>query len=222
MMKRQIMKTEDGSFTLFVPDMDEHYHSIHGAKQESMHVFIDAGFNVHSGTELTIFEVGFGTGLNAFLTAIESQRHQRKVAYYAVDKFPLQEDEWKALIQGNEANDKEKLLFSQLHSCPWETSVDITDFFRLHKIEADLTQLDFAQLPLFDLIYFDAFAPDKQPQLWTPEIFYSIYNQMAHDSILVTYSAKGAVRRTMQSAGFQVERIPGPPGKREMLRGRKH
>ena len=221
-MKRQIMKTEDGTFTLFVPDMDEHYHSIHGAKQESMHVFINAGLNAHPGKELTIFEVGFGTGLNAFLTAIESERQQRKVVYYAIEKFPLQEDEWEKLTPDDDVNNEEKDLFRNLHNCRWETTTHITGLFQLHKIEGDLTHFDFIQLPLFDLVYFDAFAPDKQPQLWTPEIFYSIYNQMSHDSILVTYSAKGAVRRTMQSAGFQVERIPGPPGKREMLRGRKH
>jgi len=222
-MKRQLMKTEDGSHTLYVPDLDEHYHSIHGAKQESIHVFIDAGLNTHPGKELTVFEVGFGTGLNAFLTAMESRNQQRKIAYYTIEKFPLGEEEWKGLNPAaNEPANEESGLFANLHTCKWNTFVDITPEFRLHKIEGDLIGFDFKSLPLLDLVFFDAFAPDKQPQLWSAEIFHELYKQTKPEGIVVTYSAKGAVRRTMQSAGYQVERIPGPPGKREMLRGRKH
>ncbi|GET21318.1 tRNA (5-methylaminomethyl-2-thiouridine)(34)-methyltransferase MnmD [Prolixibacter denitrificans] len=220
-MERKILKTEDGSHTLYVPDMDEHYHSIHGAKQESMHVFIDAGLNMHSGKNLTIFEVGFGTGLNAFLTAVESKRQQRNIKYYTIEKFPLQEQEWQKLNPEPASENEENKLFAQLHNCQWEKLNKINATFQLQKIEGDLTSFNFQALPQFDLVYFDAFAPDKQPKLWSPEIFAAIFAHMTKDGILVTYSAKGAVRRTMQSAGFQVERIPGPPGKREMLRGRK-
>jgi tRNA U34 5-methylaminomethyl-2-thiouridine-forming methyltransferase MnmC len=220
-MKRHIQKTEDGSHTLYVPDMDEHYHSIHGARQESMHVFIEAGLNQHPAKELTIFEAGFGTGLNAWLTARESKRQERKIDYYAIEKFPIKEAEWLKLTPGQEANDDGTILFDELHRCPWEKLCAIDTTFRLHKTEGDLTRFSFRSLPLFDLVYFDAFAPDKQPELWSPEIFEAIFAQMAHGGILVTYSAKGSVRRTLQSTGFQVERIPGPPGKREMLRGRK-
>lgn len=220
-MERKILKTEDGSHTLYVPDMDEHYHSIHGARQESMHVFIDAGLNMHSGKELTIFEVGFGTGLNAFLTAVESKHQQRKIKYYTIEKFPLQEEEWEKLNPEPDTDKEENRLFRQLHNCQWGKLNEINTTFQLQKIEGDLTSFNFQALPPFDLVYFDAFAPDKQPKLWSPEIFAAIFAQMTHNGILVTYSAKGAVRRTMQSAGFQVERIPGPPGKREMLRGRK-
>ncbi|GET33508.1 hypothetical protein PbJCM13498_23710 [Prolixibacter bellariivorans] len=220
-MRRQILKTEDGSHTLYVPAIDEHYHSIHGARQESMHVFIEAGLNAHPGKELTIFEVGFGTGLNAFLTALESKRQQKKIAYYAIEKFPLREEEWKSLNTEKDTYNQESQLFTQLHNYQWEKLTNIDDKFQLQKIEGDLTDFSFQALPPIDLVYFDAFAPDKQPQLWSPEIFVAIFNHMAHGGILVTYSAKGAVRRTMQSAGFQMERIPGPPGKREMLRGRK-
>jgi len=220
-MERKILKTEDGSHTLYVPDMDEHYHSIHGAKQESMHVFIDAGFNMHPGKELTIFEVGFGTGLNTFLTAVESKRQQRNIKYYTIEKYPLQEEEWEKLNPEPDTDNEENKLFTQLHNCQWEKLIKLSTTFQLQKIEGDLTSFNFQALPPFDLVYFDAFAPDKQPKLWSTEIFAAIFAHMTHDGILVTYSAKGAVRRTMQSAGFQVERIPGPPGKREMLRGRK-
>lgn len=220
-MERKILKTEDGSHTLYVPNMDEHYHSIHGAKQESMHVFINAGLNMHSGKELNIFEVGFGTGLNAFLTTVESKRQQRNIKYYTIEKYPLQEEEWEKLNPEPDTAKKENSLFKQLHNCQWEKLNDINGTFQLQKIEGDLTSFNFKALPPFDLVYFDAFAPDKQPKLWSPEIFAAIFAHMTKDGILVTYSAKGAVRRTMQSAGFQVERIPGPPGKREMLRGRK-
>ncbi|GET27920.1 tRNA (5-methylaminomethyl-2-thiouridine)(34)-methyltransferase MnmD [Prolixibacter sp. SD074] len=220
-MKRQILTTEDGSHTLYVPEMDEHYHSIHGARQESMHVFIEAGLNAHPGKELTIFEVGFGTGLNAFLTALESKHQQRKITYHTIEKFPLREEEWKSLNPEKDTDNEDSQLFTHLHNCQWEKINHIDDKFQLQKIEGDLTNFNFQALPPFDLVYFDAFAPDKQPQLWSPKIFAAIFNHMANDGILVTYSAKGTVRRIMQSAGFQMERIPGPPGKREMLRGRK-
>ncbi|WP_306303480.1 tRNA (5-methylaminomethyl-2-thiouridine)(34)-methyltransferase MnmD [Prolixibacter bellariivorans] len=133
----------------------------------------------------------------------------------------LREEEWKSLNTEKDTYNQESQLFTQLHNYQWEKLTNIDDKFQLQKIEGDLTDFSFQALPPIDLVYFDAFAPDKQPQLWSPEIFVAIFNHMAHGGILVTYSAKGAVRRTMQSAGFQMERIPGPPGKREMLRGRK-
>jgi tRNA U34 5-methylaminomethyl-2-thiouridine-forming methyltransferase MnmC len=189
--------------------------------QESMHIFINEGLRYSAKKNLKILEVGFGTGLNAFLTALEIKRQKRKIVYYAIEKFPLQEEEWKNLNPEKDTDNEDSKLFTQLHNSQWEKINTIDDKFQLQKIEDDLTDFSFRAFPLFDMVYFDAFAPDKQPQLWTPEIFDAIFNHMAQGGILVTYSAKGAVRRTLQSTGFQVERIPGPPGKREMLRGRK-
>lgn len=220
-MNRQLLITEDGSHTLFVPSLNENYHSTHGAIQESQHVFIEAGLKQSTKTKLTVFEVGYGTGLNAFLTYLEAERLGKTVHYIGIEKFPINEEEHKLLNYASLINTAQQPLFDILFTSKWGLSQQVSPFFKLHKAEADVNQLPFTNFPMFDLIYFDAFAPSKQGEMWDKELFKHIYDHSNHGAIFVTYCAKGEVRRNLQSVGFQVERIPGPPGKMEMLRAFK-
>lgn len=186
-----------------------------------MHVFIDAGLKYVSDTlkvsDTSVFEMGFGTGLSALLTLIEAEREQRKIHYTTVELFPLQEAETTLLNYCEQLQRKDlKPVFQQLHQCDWEKDISITPFFTLHKKKEDLFNLSTFQ-PV-NLIYYDAFAPSAQPELWTKEAFEKIYNILLPGGILVTYCSKSDVRRAMQAAGFTVEKIPGPWGKREMVR----
>ncbi|MTK54385.1 tRNA (5-methylaminomethyl-2-thiouridine)(34)-methyltransferase MnmD [Paludibacter sp.] len=218
MQEIQFQLTEDGSHTLYLPEMDEHYHSVHGAVQESRHVFISAGFEACRSQSPRIFEVGFGTGLNALLTAVEAEKSQRRVAYTSVELYPLSLDQAGKLNYG--AMLDADSLFAALHDASWNEWSSITPWFDLKKVEADFSVM---QLPEneYDLIYFDAFAPNKQEDLWQPEIFDRLFHSLKSGGVFVTYCAKGIVRRMLQASGFLVERLPGPPGKHEMLRGRK-
>lgn len=215
-IQRELQETADGSHTLFIPEMDEHYHSVNGAVQESRHVFIEAGLHHQAKKDITVFEIGFGTGLNAFLTLLDAEENGRKVDYYSVELYPLEQELVQSLNYGKVICPEKKDLFQALHAAPWNETAYITNLFTLHKIQGDNNS---CALPEgIDLVYFDAFAPDKQPEMWNQEIFDRLYAHMAQGGILTTYCAKGAVRRMMKEAGYSVERIPGPPGKREMLR----
>ena len=220
-MEREIVVTADGSHTIAVPGMNVSYHSKHGAIQESMHVFIEAGFrywSAHSKSpdQVSIFEMGFGTGLNAFLTAIEASDKKIKVGYVAVEQYPLVLEE--AMRLNYTASLQHEQLFRQIHESKWNQKVAISEFFSLQKTNTSLE--NFSTDQLFDLIYYDAFAPLAQPELWTAEVFKKLHSMLQPEGILVTYCSKGDVRRAMQAAGFKVEKIPGPPGKREMVRAR--
>lgn len=218
-MRTIIELTADGSHTLFVPELNEHYHSVNGAIQESKHVYIEAGLKQIQKNQISIFEVGFGTGLNALLTLQENERNENKlqIHYTTIEAFPLSE-----IITKNLNYPDEKGILIDLHSAQWNALKQITPFFHLYKMEESLLNITFDSIDKkFDLIYFDAFAPDKQPEMWTQNIFNKLYNQCNQNAIVVTYCAKGSVRRMLQYAGFFVERIPGPPGKREMLRATK-
>ena len=220
MNKVLIETTADGSHTLFVPDLNEHYHSVNGAIQESRHVFIEAGLKKCLKNEISVLEIGFGTGLNAYLTLLYSIEEKKNIFYSTVELHPLVPE----II--NNLNYTRQLpgydyLFSLLHGVSWDTEHEVTPTFCLKKVHTDFSLLNYEYNRTFDLIYFDAFAPEKQPSLWTQEIFDFIYKQTNMNGIIVTYCAKGAVRRMIQSAGFIIERLPGPPGKREMLRGIK-
>ena len=218
-IKRELQETADGSHTLFIPEMDEHYHSVNGAVQESRHVFIKAGLHHQAKRDITVFEVGFGTGLNAFLTLLEAEEDSRAVDYYTVELYPLEPELVWALNYGEVVSPGKKGLFDALHAAAWDEAVKVTDHFTLHKIQGDNNSCGLPEG--IDLVYFDAFAPDKQPEMWSQEIFDRLYAHMAEGGILTTYCAKGVVRRMMQKAGYSVERIPGPPGKREILRAMK-
>lgn len=218
-MRRRIETTEDGSHTLYVPELDEHYHSTHGAVQESLHVYLREGFLHCNKEDMNLLEIGFGTGLNAFLTLLEAEKSDKTVCYTAIEKYPLSADETDTLNYPDLLEFSKKEQFTLLHTSPWGEWVEQTPGFRLKKLEVDIRALSELQPEaLFDLIYYDAFAPDKQPSLWTQEIFDRLYALSAPGAVLTTYCAKGAVRRMLQSAGYLVERLPGPPGKREMLR----
>lgn len=216
---RRLEVTADGSHTLYLPEMNEHYHSVNGAVQESRHVFIEAGFGQVAKPQVRILEIGFGTGLNAFLTLLAAGASGKQVTYYTVERYPLDEETVRCLNYGAVVCPERAAWFDALHGAAWDMPVAVTPFFTLHKMEADSNTCVLP--PGIDLVYFDAFAPDKQPGMWTPEIFCSLYGNTSPGGLLTTYCAKGAVRRMMQAAGYEVERLPGPPGKREMLRGKK-
>lgn len=220
-MKIDIVETLDGSHTLYLEAINEHYHSTFGAIQESQHVYIHSGFDICPSGDIRVLEIGFGTGLNCYLTLLASLNSNKKIWYYSVEKYPLGIDIWEKLNFSDHYPKTSSELFFLLHKVAWNSTVEIQPQFFLHKIEADFLQMDFTDLPTMDLVYFDAFSPDKQPELWDRSLFETLYSKMKDNSILVTYCAKGYVRRTLQSVGFQVERIPGPPGKREMIRAWK-
>jgi tRNA U34 5-methylaminomethyl-2-thiouridine-forming methyltransferase MnmC len=215
----EIVTTEDGSHTLYVPGMDEHYHSIHGAIGESQHIFIANGFETCSENPVNILEVGFGTGLNAFLTALQCTKSGRIVHYTSVENNPLSKKVTDNLNYHNLCGDNTKELFDHLHSAPWDTDVFINSNFTLRKVLTDVTK----NIPpgVFNLIYFDAFGPDKQPEMWTREVFEKIAGATAEKGIFVTYSAKGDVKRNLKACGFIVTLLPGPPGKRQIIRAYK-
>lgn len=238
-MKRIIEKTDDGSATLFVPELNEHYHSTKGARTESQHIFIDMGLKASTAPFPRVLEIGFGTGLNAWLTLKEADRSRREVHYTGLELYPLA---WEMVEQLGYISSEQQgatELFKQIHTAPWEKEIRLTPHFTQLKLETDanllkvetninkLSAKDAEQgkihsLLKFDVIYFDAFAPEKQPEMWSQELFNRLYVLLNNDGILTTYCAKGVIRRMLQAAGFTVERLPGPPGgKREILRARK-
>ncbi len=227
----KLITTSDGSHSVFSEKFNADYHSKHGAIQESQHVFIKSGLQHFlqsspllwrgvRGEALRIFEMGFGTGLNAFLTFLELQDKNMNVEYTAVEQFPLPEEIY---ITFNYAEllsaEKHKNTFLKMHNCEWNAFCNISEKFALRKLNTKLEST--ISDTNYHLVFFDAFAHTAQPELWTEEIFTGLFDAMEEGGILVTYSAKGQVRRNMQAAGFQVEQIQGPPGKREMLRAIK-
>jgi tRNA U34 5-methylaminomethyl-2-thiouridine-forming methyltransferase MnmC len=215
----QIITTSDGSHTIYVPELNEHYHSIHGAVQESSFIFIKNGFDFCKADPLSIFEVGFGTGLNALLTAMKSIAGERKVSYTSIEKYPLSEKIINSLNHHHYAGEDGKEIYNSIHLSPWNISVKICKNFSLEKVIGDFTVETLSGK--YDLIYFDAFGPDKQPEMWTREMFEGIAAVTNKNGILVTYSAKGEVKRNLIACGFDVTLIPGPPGKRQIIRAVK-
>lgn len=222
-MPLEIKVTADGSPTIYSPDLNEHYHSINGAFTESKHVFIDAGFieKQKSGLQnINILEIGLGTGLNLMLTKKYNAAYSGKVVYHALEPYPLDID----MIVGLEKFDLksfgiEPSFFSNIHKASFEQEISMGSDFVFYKVNSTLEK--FSAGIQYDLVYFDAFGPQVQPEVWEEENFRKLYHCMNPSGILVTYCAKGAVRRSMQAVGFTVERLPGPPGKREMLRATK-
>ncbi len=223
-MQREIFTTRDGSHSISIPEMNVMYHSIHGALQESMHVFINTGLHyikdVFPDQPLNILEVGFGTGLNALLTIRESLSASIPHSYTALELFPLEQDKVAALNYTEllQAPELQK-YFEQLHNSEWETDIQMLQDFTLHKKKVNL--LEFSSRAKFHVIYFDAFAPTAQPELWTAEVFTRLYESLVPSGILVTYCSKSIVRRAMEAAGFKVTKPVGPWGKREMIRAIK-
>jgi len=216
-MLTELKLTEDGSHTLFVPEIDECYHSTHGAIQESRHIFIEAGLKQCAAAKIRVLEIGFGTGLNAFLTYLEAERSGKQVHYTTIELYPVGVEKALQLNYPEELAPDKRQIFEQMHTSLWNEETELSPFFAYKKIETDFTKYTFTNH--FDVVYFDAFSPEKQPEMWSEELFLTIYNHCNPGAILTTYCAKGVVRRAMQSAGFTVERLEGPPGKREILRG---
>jgi tRNA U34 5-methylaminomethyl-2-thiouridine-forming methyltransferase MnmC len=219
---RKLLLTADGSHTLSLENSDITYHSRHGAITESRHVFIEAGLHYciaqTAERPLHILEMGFGTGLNALLTVIEAGKTDTQLIYTSIEAFPLSEAEYELLNYGEVL--QQQALFQQLHAAPWNQTTETGQGFQLRKIQSKLEHWENDQL--FHCIYYDAFAPGEQPELWTAALFERLYQQLQPGGILVTYCSKSDVRRAMQAAGFTVTKLPGPPGKREMVRAGKH
>lgn len=220
-MNKEFVITQDGSHTIYLPEMDEHYHSTHGAIQESVHIYINEGLLQFSSRKISLLEIGFGTGLNAFLTYIFAKKHHISVNYYSIEKYPLIEPEYKRLNYASGEFGEFAPIFEKLHSADWNTDFFLDSNFKLHKIQDDLTTHSFDLPVKVDLVYYDAFAPNKQPDLWTDEVISKVSKCVGKDGLIVTYCAKGSVRRAFASAGFEMKRLPGPPGKKEIIRGKK-
>ncbi|MDR2911070.1 MAG: tRNA (5-methylaminomethyl-2-thiouridine)(34)-methyltransferase MnmD [Bacteroidales bacterium] len=222
-MTHTLIETADGSKTIFIPEINEPYHSVNGAITESEYVFVNRGFVFHKKKDPVIFEVGFGTGLNALLTAINAEKNNRQTMYYTIEKYPISNETVKTLAYGDIISNNASYIYEKIHSCEWEKTIKISPHFYIHKINADLVNFSVNTTTIFDIIYFDAFGPDKQPEMWTPEIFQKIYTNCSPGALFVTYSAKGEIRRQLANIGFEIERLQGPPGKKHMLRGiKKH
>lgn len=218
-MKREILLTKDGSHTIHIPEMQVTYHSVYGALQESRHVFMEAGFLYTAAQKdtLHVLEIGFGTGLNALLTAIAAKERKIQVAYHTIEPFPIDNSMVLMLTFPGLTDDiLNRKYFLQLHeSLPGE-EIAINVYFRFTKYYEKMQY--YKSTTPYDVVYFDAFAPETQPDLWNEDIFRKIYMMMAPGGCLVTYCSKGSVRRAMEAAGFAVTKLQGPPGKREMVR----
>ena len=220
-MQREIIETSDGSKTIRIIDLDENYHSHHGALQEANHVFLAHGLAYFNQLdEISIFEMGLGTGLNAFLTAVEAENKNLKIKYTGVEAFPVNSEEIKALGYENLMGGIHNDIFHKIHDSKWGYFESITNNFSLCKIHERIESV-ILEPNSFDLIYYDAFGPRAQDEMWTVELFQKMYDSLKKGGVLVTYCAKGQVKRNLKQVGFKIEALPGPPGKREMTRAIK-
>jgi tRNA U34 5-methylaminomethyl-2-thiouridine-forming methyltransferase MnmC len=220
-MRREIAITSDGSTTIHLPEWNENYHSKHGAIQEAKHVFIQHGLALFEGKTVSILEIGFGTGLNAFISYLEAKTLKSHIDYVGVEAYPISQDEILSMNYVKELNAvSESSVFEKMHSIPWEEKNAISNEFVLTKRQQFFDAI--TDLEAYDLIYFDAFGYRVQPELWSTDIFRKMYNALKPKGVLVTYAARGVVKRSMMEVGFTVEKLAGPPGKREMFRAFKN
>jgi tRNA U34 5-methylaminomethyl-2-thiouridine-forming methyltransferase MnmC len=220
-MKHEIIITKDGSMSIYIPEWEETYHSKFGAIQEAYHVFIKNGLEVLAdASEISILEIGFGTGLNALITMLEAEKRQIKVNYVGVEAYPVTLDE---IVQLNYATQLEvpnrQADFEHLHTLPWEVTTEVTPYFTLTKRKQFFS--DITDENAFDIVYFDAFGYNVQPELWNEAIFEKMYLALKNNGILTTYACRTTIKNAMQAVGFQTMKLPGAPGKREMLRALK-
>ncbi len=219
-VKREIITTADGSTSIHLVDWDESYHSKHGAIQEAYHVFIKNGLDLFKANNISILEIGFGTGLNAFITLLEAEKSNQNIDYVGIEAYPVAENEVQKMNYVSELNVENKQnYFDAIHQSDWENNIEITENFNLTKRKQFFEEINDENQ--YDLIYFDAFGYRVQPELWSTEIFQKMYNALKINGILVTYAARGVIKRSMIEVGFTVEKLPGAPGKREMFRARK-
>lgn len=219
MTQLEVRQTSDGSKTLYLPDLDETYHSSHGAIQEAMHVFIEHGlkFTAPKTKELTIFEMGFGTGLNALLTAQWAEQHSCSIRYIGIELHPIPKDIWQQMDYVQEVLERER--YSNIMAAEWGEYQVIEPNFQLKKVEEDILGLQLVEQ--VDLIYFDAFGPRAQSEMWDLPVLTKMYERLNPGGVFVTYCAQGQMKRNLKSLGFSLESLPGPPGKREMTRAIK-
>ncbi len=217
--EKLVRQTSDGSYTIFIPELDENYHSFHGAIQESQHVFINQGLNQFENLLLDVFEVGFGTGLNAFLTYREVERKCININYTSIEAYPLDSKLVDTYISNFENQDDFELL-KKMHLAEWGSGIQFSENFKFRKVNSKLELSEFSK-ESFDIIYYDAFGPRVQPEMWTCGLFSKMFEILRENGLLVTYCAKGQVKRDLRKVGFEVETCQGPPGKREMIRAWK-
>lgn len=220
-MKREVVLTEDGSSSIFLPELNEHYHSSHGALQEARHVFIQNGFHYLNKEKLRVFEMGFGTGLNALLTLNEAKLSNRMVQYLGVEAFPVELEQIRRLNYPGLIDSDLHPDFMRMHEAEWDRTIEINPHFSLTKIQTDIRDFEHKD-SLFDIVYFDAFGYRAQEEMWSTAILEKMHSLLDASGILVTYAARGQFKRDLKALGFEVEALPGPPGKREMTRAIKH
>ncbi|MEO6904561.1 MAG: tRNA (5-methylaminomethyl-2-thiouridine)(34)-methyltransferase MnmD [Bacteroidia bacterium] len=230
-MQPEVIVTKDGSHSLYIKALGEHYHSINGAIQESMHIFINAGLRyiledkINNSPKINILEIGLGTGLNALLTFAEAQNLNISINYSALEAYPIHKElvdqlNYATLLNAIDKNNVDlNLIFQRIHSSEWEKQILFSDNFSFHKIKDKLQTANFDEQ--YNVIYFDAFAPSVQPEMWTEEVFIKLFSALDKKGILVTYCAKGEVKRILKKIGFNIDSLQGPPGKREMVRAIK-
>ena len=220
MNKNKIVSTRDGSMTVYSELHNAHYHSLNGALQESEHIFINNGFKLIEKQNIKILEVGFGTGLNACLTAYEAAKSNKRIYYHGIDLFPLSSDVLLNLNYPKLFNQDMNNIWTKICFCDWGNLVEIVEGFTLIKDQQDFCSFDPKQC--FDIVYFDAFAPEDQPEMWESDRFKMLYRLLNSNGILVTYCSKGVVKQALREAGFNVKRLPGPQGKRHIVRATKY
>ncbi|WNM18003.1 tRNA (5-methylaminomethyl-2-thiouridine)(34)-methyltransferase MnmD [Flavobacterium capsici] len=218
-MKREIIETKDGSTSIYLPELNETYHSKHGAIQEANHVFIKNGFSLFEGKPISILEIGLGTGLNALITFNEAQKLKNQIEYVGVEAYPVSMEDALKMNYVAALNPSLEPIYLKIHQSDWETTTNLSDNFSFLKRKQFFEDINDKEA--FDLIYFDAFGFDVQPNLWTKAIFETLFNALRNDGILVTYACRSIIKNNMIEAGFKVEKLPGAPGKREMLRAKK-
>jgi tRNA U34 5-methylaminomethyl-2-thiouridine-forming methyltransferase MnmC len=220
-VKREIITTKDGSVTIHLPELNESYHSKNGAIPEAYHVYIKNGLDHFNGQPVSVLEVGFGTGLNAFITFLEAAGNSQPVHYTGVEAYPVTPEEVTQLNYAEMLDAKgQEHIFSEMHTAGWGTAINLGNNFTLVKRQQRFEEIN--DVEAFDLIYFDAFGYPTQPELWTLEIFQAMYASLKKGGVLVTYACRGIIKRNMTEAGFTTSKLPGPPGKWEMLRGIKY
>ena len=218
-MKREIIQTNDGSTTIHLPEWNESYHSKHGAIQEAYHVFIKNGLSLFQRQTISVLEIGFGTGLNCFITYVEAKKSNQTIDYFGAEAYPVDLEEAMQMNYPLEIDETETAIFNQMHECYWEQKNSISANFTLTKRKQFFQ--DIKDVNAFDLIYFDAFGFRVQPELWSEELFAAMFKALKPNGVLVTYACRTSIKNAMLSAGFSVEKLPGAPGKREMLRATK-
>ena len=219
MAQIRIVKTADGSHTLFSEQHNAHFHSLNGALQESLHIFLKNGYEYLSRDTINVLEVGFGTGLNAALTASKAAELKCSTNYTGIDLYPLEEDILSKLNYDSVLSITESETWKKIISIKWGCEERVNEFLLLNKVHCDLIELDITNK--YNIIYFDAFAPDDQPEMWTVDIFEKLYQATSNDGVLITYCSKGIVKQALRAVGYKVERVAGPPGKRHMIRATK-